>query len=124
MREGGLAPGATKWQTIRTVILPSALPGLVTGLILSAGKIIRKVARSGHISFEGRPYFISEELITELMKAYTIVIVTHNMQQAARVSQYTGFFLSGRLIEYGPTVGIFEQPKRKETGDYISGRFG
>jgi phosphate transport system ATP-binding protein len=65
-----------------------------------------------------------EELITELMKEYTIVIVTHNMQQAARVSQYTGFFLSGRLIEFGPTVEIFEHPKRKETEDYISGRFG
>ncbi len=65
-----------------------------------------------------------EELITELMKEYTIVIVTHNMQQAARVSQYTGFFLSGRLIEFGPTVEIFERPKKKETEDYISGRFG
>jgi phosphate transport system ATP-binding protein len=65
-----------------------------------------------------------EELITELTKEYTIVIVTHNMQQAARVSQYTGFFLSGKLIEYAPTVDLFERPKRKETEDYISGRFG
>ena len=65
-----------------------------------------------------------EELITELSKDYTIVIVTHNMQQAARVSQYTGFFLSGKLIEYAPTVDIFEHPKKKETEDYISGRFG
>jgi len=70
-----------------------------------------------------------EELITELSQDYTIVIVTHNMQQAARVSQYTGFFLShetvkGQLIEYGPTVDIFERPKKKETEDYISGRFG
>ena len=65
-----------------------------------------------------------EELITGLTKDYTIVIVTHNMQQAARVSQYTGFFLSGKLIEYAPTVNIFEHPKRKETEDYISGRFG
>ncbi len=65
-----------------------------------------------------------EELITELTKEYTIVIVTHNMQQAARVSQYTGFFLSGKLIEYAPTVDLFEHPKRKETEDYISGRFG
>ena len=70
-----------------------------------------------------------EELITELSQDYTIVIVTHNMQQAARVSQYTGFFLSheaikGQLIEYGPTVNIFERPKKKETEDYISGRFG
>jgi phosphate transport system ATP-binding protein len=65
-----------------------------------------------------------EELIVELAKDYTIVIVTHNMQQAARVSQYTGFFLSGKLIEYAPTVNIFEHPQKKETEDYISGRFG
>src|SRR5438876_2998701 len=65
-----------------------------------------------------------EELIFDLKKEYTIVIVTHNMQQAARVSQYTGFFLSGKLIEYAPTIELFERPKRKETEDYISGRFG
>jgi phosphate transport system ATP-binding protein len=65
-----------------------------------------------------------EELIVELVKDYTIVIVTHNMQQAARVSQFTGFFLSGKLIEYATTTEIFEHPKRKETEDYISGRFG
>ena len=65
-----------------------------------------------------------EELITQLSKDYTIVIVTHNMQQAARVSQYTGFFLSGKIIEYAPTVDIFKHPKKKETEDYISGRFG
>jgi phosphate transport system ATP-binding protein len=65
-----------------------------------------------------------EELITQLTEEYTIVIVTHNMQQAARVSQYTGFFLSGKLIEYAPTVDLFKNPKKKETEDYISGRFG
>jgi phosphate transport system ATP-binding protein len=65
-----------------------------------------------------------EELITELVKQYTIVIVTHNMQQAARVSHYTGFFLTGRLVEYGSTTQIFEQPHEKETEDYVSGRFG
>ncbi len=65
-----------------------------------------------------------EELMSELMKNYTIVIVTHNMQQAARISQYTGFFLSGRMIEYAPTVRLFEHPQKKETEDYISGRFG
>ncbi len=65
-----------------------------------------------------------EELIAELTENYTIVIVTHNMQQAARVSQYTGFFLSGKLIEYAPTLDLFERPKKKETEDYISGRFG
>jgi phosphate transport system ATP-binding protein len=65
-----------------------------------------------------------EELVDELVKDYTIVIVTHNMQQAARVSQYTGFFLSGKLIEYAPTVELFEHPHQKETEGYISGRFG
>ena len=65
-----------------------------------------------------------EELITQLSNDYTIVIVTHNMQEAARVSHYTGFFLSGKLIEYAPTVDLFERPKKKETEDYISGRFG
>jgi phosphate transport system ATP-binding protein len=65
-----------------------------------------------------------EELINELAENYTIVIVTHNMQQASRVSQYTGFFLSGKLIEVAPTVDLFEHPQRKETEDYISGRFG
>ena len=65
-----------------------------------------------------------EELITELSNDYTIVIVTHNMQQAARVSHYTGFFLSGKLIEYAPTIDLFERPEKKETEDYISGRFG
>src|SRR5947207_941547 len=64
-----------------------------------------------------------EELITELSKDYTIVIVTHNMQQAARVSHYTGFFLNGRLIEYAPTTELFEHPTKKETEHYISGRF-
>ncbi|GHO86803.1 phosphate ABC transporter ATP-binding protein [Dictyobacter formicarum] len=65
-----------------------------------------------------------EELITDLVKDYTIVIVTHNMQQAARVSHFTGFFLSGKLIEVAPTANLFERPRQKETEDYISGRFG
>lgn len=65
-----------------------------------------------------------EELITQLVKDYTIVIVTHNMQQAGRVSHFTGFFLSGKLIEEAPTPDIFEHPQHKETEDYISGRFG
>ncbi len=64
-----------------------------------------------------------EDLMVELAKDYTIVIVTHNMQQAARISQYTGFFLSGHLIEYAPTIDLFEHPQQKETEDYISGRF-
>jgi phosphate transport system ATP-binding protein len=65
-----------------------------------------------------------EELIFELKKHYTIVIVTHNMQQAARVSDYTGFFLMGELIECDITTRVFTTPSRKETEDYITGRFG
>lgn len=65
-----------------------------------------------------------EELIHELKKDYTIAIVTHNMQQAARVSDFTAYMYLGSLIEYGKTDEIFIKPKRKETEDYITGRFG
>ena len=65
-----------------------------------------------------------EELIHELKKSYTIVIVTHNMQQAARVSDFTGYFYLGNLVEYGETKKIFTTPDKKETEDYITGRFG
>ena len=65
-----------------------------------------------------------EELVSELKSQYTIVMVTHNMQQAVRISDYTAFFLLGDLIEYGDTQKIFEQPKDKRTEDYITGRFG
>jgi phosphate transport system ATP-binding protein len=65
-----------------------------------------------------------EDLIFELKKDYSIVIVTHNMQQAARVSQRTGFFYLGRLVEVGDTTTIFTRPKERETEDYITGRFG
>ena len=65
-----------------------------------------------------------EELILELKKDYTIVIVTHNMQQAARVSDYTAFFLLGELIEFDKTQNIFTAPKDKKTEAYITGRFG
>lgn len=65
-----------------------------------------------------------EDLILELEKDYTIVIVTHNMQQAARVSDYTGFFLMGELIEFDQTEIIFKAPRDKRTEDYITGRFG
>lgn len=65
-----------------------------------------------------------EELIQEMKGKYTIVIVTHNMQQAARISNKTAFFLSGELIEYDDTKNIFTNPKNKKTEDYITGRFG
>ncbi len=65
-----------------------------------------------------------EELIAELKKDYTVVIVTHNMQQAARCSDYTAYMYLGELMEFGETDQIFIKPKRKETEDYITGRFG
>ena len=65
-----------------------------------------------------------EELVTELKEKYTIVMVTHNMQQAVRVSDYTAFFLLGELVEFGKTDDIFSQPKDQRTEDYITGRFG
>ena len=65
-----------------------------------------------------------EELCLELKKRYTIVIVTHNMQQAARISDKTAFFLLGEMVEFGSTDKIFERPDDKRTEDYITGRFG
>ncbi len=65
-----------------------------------------------------------EELTLELKKKYSIVIVTHNMQQAVRISDYTAFFLLGDLVEFGKTEELFSQPKQKRTEDYITGRFG
>jgi phosphate transport system ATP-binding protein len=65
-----------------------------------------------------------EELIFQLKAKYTIVIVTHNMQQAARVAEFTGFFLLGQLVEFDKTEKIFTKPSDKRTEDYITGRFG
>ncbi|MFO8191675.1 MAG: phosphate ABC transporter ATP-binding protein PstB [Bacillota bacterium] len=65
-----------------------------------------------------------EDLVRELCRDYTIIIVTHNMQQAARISDYTGFFLQGELIEWGETSRIFTRPRDQRTEDYITGRFG
>ena len=65
-----------------------------------------------------------EDLIFELRKDYTIIIVTHNMQQASRVSQQTAFFFEGVLIEFGDTAELFSRPREKKTEDYITGRFG
>jgi phosphate transport system ATP-binding protein len=65
-----------------------------------------------------------EELISDLKTRYTIVTVTHNMQQAGRISDFTAFFYMGRLIEFGPTTTIFTNPKERQTEDYITGRFG
>lgn len=65
-----------------------------------------------------------EELITSLKQSFTILIVTHNMQQAVRVSDSTAFFLLGQMIEHGPAERVFSYPRDKRTEDYITGRFG
>ena len=65
-----------------------------------------------------------EELVHELKNDYTIVIVTHNMQQAARVSDYTAYMYLGEMVEFGVTDEVFIKPRKKETEDYITGRFG
>jgi phosphate transport system ATP-binding protein len=65
-----------------------------------------------------------EDLVDELRGKYTIIIVTRNMQQAARVSEFTAFMYEGVLIEFGATQGVFTKPEEKQTEDYITGRFG
>ena len=65
-----------------------------------------------------------EDLTSELKKKYTLVMVTHNMQQAARISDKTAFFLLGELVEFAPTERLFSMPRDKRTEDYITGRFG
>ena len=122
--------GAALWEEVKDRLKKSALG-------LSGGQqqrlcIARAIAVSPDVLLMDEPASALdpiatlkiEELIVELAQRYTIVIVTHNMQQAARISQFTGFFLSGKLIEFAPTLTLFEHPRKKETEDYISGRFG
>ena len=65
-----------------------------------------------------------EDLMDSLKEKYTVIIVTHNMQQATRIADYTAFFLVGEVVEYGPTEELFAHPKNKKTEDYVTGRFG
>jgi phosphate transport system ATP-binding protein len=122
--------GAALWDEVKDTLRKSALD-------LSGGQqqrlsIARVLAVEPEVLLMDEPCsaldptatFKIEELMVELMESYTIVIVTHNMYQASRVSQYTGFFLLGDLIEYGDTVQIFEYPKDQRTDDYVRGRFG
>ena len=77
-------------------------------------------ATSDNVTDEGP----EQKELEELKKKYTVVVVTHNMQQAARISDKTAFFLLGELVEFGPTEQVFSMPKDKRTEDYITGRFG
>lgn len=122
--------GAALWEEVKNRLNDSALG-------LSGGQqqrlcIARAIAVNPEIVLMDEPCSaldpIStakvEELITELKSKYTIILVTHNMQQAARVSDYTAFFYMGNLIEFDKTRTIFTEPNKKETEDYITGRFG
>ena len=122
--------GAAIWDEVKDRLKKNALG-------LSGGQqqrlcIARAIAVEPHILLMDEPTSaldpIStsriEELAMELKEKYTIVIVTHKMQQAVRISDYTAFFLLGELVEFGKTDDIFSQPKDKRTEDYITGRFG
>jgi phosphate transport system ATP-binding protein len=122
--------GAALWDEVKDRLSSSALS-------LSGGQqqrlcIARAIAADPEVLLMDEPCSALdpiatgkvEELIHELRGNYTIVIVTHNMQQAARVSDYTAFMYMGRLIEYGPTNTLFLNPHRKETEAYVTGRFG
>jgi len=121
---------AALWDEVKDRLQHSALA-------LSGGQqqrlcIARALATNPHILLMDEPASALdpastsriEDLIFELKKNYTIVIVTHNMQQAARVSDRTAFFFQGRLIEAGDTRGLFTKPSEQQTEDYITGRFG
>ncbi len=122
--------GAALWDEVRDRLGESALG-------LSGGQqqrlcIARAIAAEPEVLLMDEPCSALdpiatgriEELMRELRGRYSIVIVTHNMQQAARVSDYTAFMYMGRLIEYGPTADIFTNPRLAETSDYVTGRFG
>ena len=118
------------WNEVRTDLKKS-------GLSLSGGQqqrlcIARAIAVGPEVLLMDEPTSALdpastariESLITELRSNYTIIIVTHNLQQAARISDYTAFMYLGELIEYGPTRDLFEAPTNPRTRDYVSGRFG
>jgi phosphate transport system ATP-binding protein len=121
---------AALWDEVKEVLRES-------GLALSGGQqqrlcIARALATEPEVLLMDEPCSALdpqstlriEELMQELKRSYTIVIVTHNMQQAARVSDWTGFLLLGDLVEYGRTSDLFSRPQDKRTEDYITGRFG
>ncbi len=122
--------GASLWEEVKDKLKAS-------GLALSGGQqqrlcIARAIAVEPDVLLMDEPTSAVdpvatlkiEELMVELKKQYTIVIVTHNMQQAARISDVTAFFYKGRIIEAGPTKQIFTNPRQRKTEEYITGRFG
>lgn len=122
--------GAALWEEVKDRLHDSAL-GLSGGQMQRLC-IARAIANRPEILLMDEPCSALdpvatakiEELMRDLRKEFTIVIVTHNMQQAARISDFTAFFYLGRLIEYNQTVKIFTNPTEKQTEDYVTGRFG
>ncbi len=122
--------GAALWEEVKDRLHES-------GLSLSGGQqqrlcIARSIASEPEVLLLDEPCSALdplatakiEDLIQDLKGGYSILIVTHNMQQASRVSDYTAFMYLGHLIEYGPTIDLFTRPRLKETEDYVTGRFG
>lgn len=122
--------GASLWEEVKDKLKSS-------GLALSGGQqqrlcIARAIAASPEVLLMDEPTSAIdpvatlkiEELMVDLKKRFTIVIVTHNMQQAARISDFTAFFYKGRIVEFGDTEKIFTNPDEKQTEEYITGRFG
>lgn len=143
VRLNGLATGSALSEVIERSLQQAALWNEVKDRLhtsaaqLSGGQqqrlcVARALAVEPHILLMDEPASALDPIATQqiedlmdyLKQRYTIVIVTHNMQQAARVADRTAFFLQGQLIEEGPTATIFSQPERKETEDYVTGRFG
>jgi phosphate transport system ATP-binding protein len=122
--------GASLWDEVKDKLKKS-------GMALSGGQqqrlcIARAIAAQPEVLLMDEPTSAIdpvgtlkvEDLIEELKQKFTIVIVTHNMQQAARISDYTAFYYQGRIIEFDVTEKIFTSPANKQTEDYITGRFG
>ena len=122
--------GAALWDEVKDRLNESALA--LSGGQMQRLCIARCIANNPEVilmdepcsALDPRSTVAVEDLIGELRKSYTIIIVTHNMQQAARVSDKTAFLYEGRLIEHGETNQLFTTPKEKQTEDYITGRFG
>ena len=121
--------GAALWEEVKDRLHESAL-GLRRSAAASGDRPHHRraagsaAARRAELGLDPISSLKVEELIYELKSKYTIVIVTHNMQQAARVSDYTAFMYMGKLIEYGDTDTLFTNPAKKQTEDYITGRYG
>ena len=123
--------GAALWDEVKDRLKRSAL-GLSGGQQQQRLCIARALAVEPEVILMDEPTSaldpIStlkiEDLMGELKKNYTVVIVTHNMQQATRIADYTAFFLVGEVVEYAPTTDLFSHPREKKTEDYITGRFG